>query len=130
MRFVALVTVSLIGLAVYCALSGVTTESRVKKHFGLSDVGSIEAMRAGLYERLPIGSSESEVIGFLKRSGIGEDPLSYMALADDNGVIFAGVRHSRSDFGPLVRFDYGFNFKLDERGALTEIVIVRVGTGP
>jgi hypothetical protein len=114
-----------------CALvSGESTEDRLQRQLGLSDVDSTDAIRAGVLQKVPIGSSESDVVAFLKARGVGQDPLSGYDYVDDGAVIIAYFERDRSNRWRLVQFDYGINFKLDERRALKDVVVTSVGTGP
>jgi len=126
--FAAIATV--MAVASCALLSGESTEDRLGRQLGLSDVDSTDAIRAGLLQRVPIGSTESDVVAFLKARGVGQDPLSGYETADGGARIYAHIDRDRSNTWRLVQFDYGINFKLDERRALKDIVVAGVGTGP
>jgi len=114
-----------------CALfSGESTEDRLGRQLGLSDVDSTDAIRAALLQRVPIGSSESDVVAFLQARGVGRDPLSGYEFVDGGARIIAYFERDRSNRWRLVQFDYGINFKLDERRQLNDVVVTSIGTGP
>jgi hypothetical protein len=122
---------AIVAAATSCALvSEESTESRMKRQFGLSDVESTEAIRAGLLQRVPIGSSEGDIVAFLKTRGVGQDPLSGYEFDDGGAAVLAYIDRDRSNRWHLVQFDYAINFKLDEHRALKDVIVTRVGTGP
>jgi len=100
------------------------------RQLGLPDVGSTHAMRAGLLQKVPIGSPSSGVVAFLKARGVGQDPLSGYEFVDGGARIYAHIDRDRSNTWRLVQFDYGIDFKLDERRTLTDVVVTGIGTGP
>jgi hypothetical protein len=62
-----------LALASLCALSGCSSSStRMKRHFDMSSAGtpSEAEVRDAMLAKVPIGSSKSEVIGFLTDSGL------------------------------------------------------------
>ncbi len=126
----SVVLVIAIVVASCAVVSGESTESRLGRQFGLSDVDSTDAIRAGLLQQVPIGSSESDVVEFLKAHRVGQDPLSGYDYVDGGAVVIAYVQRDRSDRWRLVQMDYTMNFKLDARRNLKDIVVRGVGTGP
>jgi hypothetical protein len=126
--FAAVTTV--IAAASCTLVLGESTEDRMARQLGLPDVGSTDAMRAGLLQKVPIGSSSSDVVAFLKARGVGQDPLSGYEIADGGARIYAHIDRDRSNTWRLVQFDYGINFKLDEHRTLTDVVVAGIGTGP
>ena len=109
---------------------------RVQSYFGLRDVGSEEAIRSGLLEKVPIGTVEIGIMAFLNTGQIGKDGLSDVRPFDEStrrlwaGLdgVYCDVRLDPTTMG-FVKEEYSIYFVLDDMRKLVEIRVDKTLTG-
>lgn len=131
MRLPAVVVGSVLlvaGVLARRAWTGNTARARLRTHFGVADVETKDAIRRGIEQRIPVGSTEAEIEEFLRCSSIGEDQLSRWYPTSENNILYCQV--SEDGWGiTRARETWGVAFKLDDDGKLTEIVVSCTLTG-
>ncbi len=116
--------------AVACEGASSATE-RFRQHFQLPEGRELTpaSAREALLAKIPPGSSEQEVYGFLKKAGIGSDGLSSFYPADKDGVIVCRIEFDRKSPG-VVKESYGVFFLLNEQRRLKDVKVEKWLTGP
>jgi hypothetical protein len=126
---VSLVLAAVAGMAACsgCSSNGTATQ-RTSSYFGLTDVSSVDVIRAGLLAKLPVGSTQDQVMAFLKASGIGADDLSSFHPADKDGDIVCRIEYDPRSMG-FVKENYVILFQLNDEHKLRNIDVLMGLTG-
>ena len=115
-----------------CSLARAGATPRQRKHFDLTraEVASPEAIEAALARKVPPGTTEEDLLAFLRRSRIGADPLSSVSVIDDPLVprVVARVEFDPRTLG-LVKEHYALIFTLDGNRRVATMVAKKWFTG-
>jgi hypothetical protein len=109
--------------------NGNTAEKRVRKFFSIAENKSLtdETIKAAVRDKIPIGSSEKQLLSTLKKCGVVKDKLGYI-FESKNGIGY------RTNFDPesgyVVHTHYCIIFEMDAAKKLTDIEVKVWYTGP
>lgn len=81
----ALTAIVLLGLFAAWNFWWSTATARLQRYFDLSDVSTVEGIRAGILQRFPPGTTMQEVQAYLGRSGMKDSGLDTWYLSDAKG---------------------------------------------
>ena len=129
-RVARVVVCGLAAVAVWAiAGCGTTATTRLQRQFELSNTDSPGEIEAGIRSKLPLGTTEKEILAYLKSRGIGSDGLSEVDGPDATHP-FVGV-HIKFDVRTwdVVKEHWSIVFHLDADRKLERIDVEEMFTG-
>jgi hypothetical protein len=116
-------------LVVLC--NGNRAQKRVRKHFAIPDKTRVTeaTIRDAILAGLPLGSSEDQVYGFLKKCGIGKDKFSSFYPLDGTGKLICRINLDPGTCD-IVHTHYGIFFRVEADKGFQDVEVQEWYTGP
>ena len=121
-------------LCLMAVLAGCTAqgelEQRARRYFEIptSEQVSAKTIRAAILNRVPLGSSLTDVYRYLVAQGIGRDALSSYYPLNDKGEIVCRVEYNPKT-PDVVKNSFGIFFVIDHDQKLKDIQVQEWRTG-